>query len=228
MLTSIVREPERLMEELHALTDVAKTLTASTDLPSLPPIGAFGGRPSTEAFGGLLDAVLRQILDFLEPAEAGVIMLWDATTGLLRPECACGYDFESLREMGLLPGESITGKVYERGAACVLATPTEVAASVADMRPANRVVMARALATEELPHSALAAHRNQVLLHEQLLTAVCGPEYRDGVEYLSAYIRYLHQKLELDPAHPQLIVASPGAGYMLVCPDSPPDNSLNP
>jgi two-component system KDP operon response regulator KdpE len=66
----------------------------------------------------------------------------------------------------------------------------------------------------------LAQHRNQVLLHEQLLSAVWGVEYRDDVDYLRAYIRYLRQKLEPDPARPKMIVTSQGVGYMLVCPDS--------
>jgi len=66
----------------------------------------------------------------------------------------------------------------------------------------------------------LAAHRNQVLLHEQLLTAVWGAEYRDDLDYLRAYIRYLRKKLEADPANPRLIVTSPGVGYMLVCPEN--------
>ena len=69
----------------------------------------------------------------------------------------------------------------------------------------------------------LAQHRNQVLLHEQLLTAVWGAEYRDDIDYLRAYIRYLRQKLESDPAHPTLIVTSQGVGYMLVCPAGPTD-----
>jgi len=67
----------------------------------------------------------------------------------------------------------------------------------------------------------LATHRNQVLLHEQLLSAVWGTEYRDDLDYLRAYIRYLRQKIEADPAHPTLIVTSAGAGYMLACPDAP-------
>jgi two-component system KDP operon response regulator KdpE len=66
----------------------------------------------------------------------------------------------------------------------------------------------------------LAHHRNQVMLHEQLLSAVWGSEYRDDVDYLRAYIRYLRQKLEPDPARPKMIVTSQGVGYMLVCPDS--------
>lgn len=65
----------------------------------------------------------------------------------------------------------------------------------------------------------LAAHPNQVLLHEQLLTTVWGAEYRDDLDYLRAYVRYLRQKLEPDSAHPQLIVTSLGVGYMLACPE---------
>ncbi|MDH3675861.1 MAG: response regulator transcription factor [Anaerolineae bacterium] len=65
----------------------------------------------------------------------------------------------------------------------------------------------------------LATHRNQVSLHEQLLTTVWGPEYRDDLDYLRAYIRYLRRKLEPDPANPKLIVTCPGVGYMLECPE---------
>jgi two-component system KDP operon response regulator KdpE len=66
----------------------------------------------------------------------------------------------------------------------------------------------------------LAEHANQVMLHEQLLTAVWGAEYRNDLDYLRAYVRYLRQKIEPDPAKPALIVTSPGVGYMLVCPEN--------
>ena len=65
----------------------------------------------------------------------------------------------------------------------------------------------------------LATHRNQVLLHDQLLTAVWGSEYRDDLDYLRAYIRYLRRKLEIDPSNPKYIVTYQGVGYMLECPD---------
>jgi two-component system KDP operon response regulator KdpE len=61
-----------------------------------------------------------------------------------------------------------------------------------------------------------ARHSNQVLLHEQLLSAVWGPEFRDDVDYLRSYIHILRKKLERDPSNPRLIVSSPGVGYMLV------------
>ena len=68
----------------------------------------------------------------------------------------------------------------------------------------------------------LASHPNQVMLHEQLITAVWGQEYRDDLDYLRAYVRYLRKKLEADPANPKLIVTSPGVGYMLACPENQP------
>ena len=64
----------------------------------------------------------------------------------------------------------------------------------------------------------LAIHPGQVMLHEQLLSAIWGEQYRDDLEYLRAYVRYLRQKLEADPAHPLLIVTVPGVGYMLAGP----------
>lgn len=66
----------------------------------------------------------------------------------------------------------------------------------------------------------LAVHHDQVMLHAQLLTAVWGAEYRDDLDYLRAYIRYLRQKLEADRSNPKLIVTVPGVGYMLACSDN--------
>jgi DNA-binding response OmpR family regulator len=61
----------------------------------------------------------------------------------------------------------------------------------------------------------LATHPNKVLLHEELLSAVWGSEYRDDLDYLRSYIRYLRQKIETDPSNPKIILRCPGVGYML-------------
>lgn len=62
----------------------------------------------------------------------------------------------------------------------------------------------------------LAKHAGQVLTHPQLLRAVWGPAQQDHVDYLRVAIRALRQKLESDPADPQLILNEPGVGYRLV------------
>jgi two-component system KDP operon response regulator KdpE len=64
----------------------------------------------------------------------------------------------------------------------------------------------------------LALNVNCVMLHQDLLTEVWGPEYRNDVDYLRAYVRYLRRKLEQDPSNPRYILTSPGVGYMLACP----------
>lgn len=61
----------------------------------------------------------------------------------------------------------------------------------------------------------LAIHNNQVMLHEQLLTAVWGSEYRSDFDYLRSYIHLLRRKIEPDPSNPRMIVRVPGVGYML-------------
>jgi two-component system KDP operon response regulator KdpE len=65
----------------------------------------------------------------------------------------------------------------------------------------------------------LALNANRVMLHQDLLTEVWGLEYRDDIDYLRAYIRYLRRKLEADPSNPQYILTSQGVGYMLACPE---------
>jgi two-component system KDP operon response regulator KdpE len=66
----------------------------------------------------------------------------------------------------------------------------------------------------------LAVHPNQVLFHEQLLSAVWGSEYRNDVDYLRSYIHILRKKLEMDPSNPKIILSSPGVGYMLAIPEA--------
>jgi two-component system, OmpR family, KDP operon response regulator KdpE len=61
----------------------------------------------------------------------------------------------------------------------------------------------------------LAAHPGKVVLHHELLTRVWGPEYRDQVDYLWTYVRFLRAKIESDPAHPHFIVSEHSVGYML-------------
>jgi two-component system KDP operon response regulator KdpE len=65
----------------------------------------------------------------------------------------------------------------------------------------------------------LALNANCVVLREDLLTKVWGPQYRDDVDYLRAYVHHLRRKIEEDPSEPRYIVTTPGVGYMLSCPE---------
>lgn len=62
----------------------------------------------------------------------------------------------------------------------------------------------------------LGKQAGRVLTHAQLLRAVWGPAQKDQIEYLRVAVRALRQKLERDPASPELILNEPAVGYRLV------------
>ncbi len=55
-----------------------------------------------------------------------------------------------------------------------------------------------------------------VMSRETLLSKVWGFEYRDEIQYLRLYIRYLREKIEVDPADPQYILTERGIGYQFI------------
>jgi two-component system KDP operon response regulator KdpE len=71
----------------------------------------------------------------------------------------------------------------------------------------------------------LAAHPDRVLPHTKLLTEVWGPAHAAQLDYLRIVIRNLRQKLEEDPARPQLILNEPGVGYRLVVGNAPREDA---
>jgi two-component system, OmpR family, KDP operon response regulator KdpE len=70
-------------------------------------------------------------------------------------------------------------------------------------------------ATEYNLLAELARNAGKVMMHEELLARVWGPEYRDETEYLRTYVRYLRKKVEEDPSRPHHILSRPGIGYYL-------------
>jgi len=63
--------------------------------------------------------------------------------------------------------------------------------------------------------AALAEQPGHMVTVETLLVKVWGSEYADDVENVKRYIHYLRQKLETEPAKPQLIMTERGFGYYL-------------
>jgi K+-sensing histidine kinase KdpD len=61
----------------------------------------------------------------------------------------------------------------------------------------------------------LAKHPGRVLSHAHLLRAAWGPAQEAQTEYLRVAVRGLRQKLERNPAHPELILNEPAVGYRL-------------
>jgi K+-sensing histidine kinase KdpD len=111
---------DRLASQLFALTEVSKALSLPLELPEL------------------MDLALEKISRVLPPAEVGLVMLFDSSSGLFRPIAGFGFDMERMKQIALRQGESVTGKVFESGRAGLLNTPELVRLAMADMRQANR------------------------------------------------------------------------------------------
>ena len=62
---------------------------------------------------------------------------------------------------------------------------------------------------------ALASRAGQVVPADELLSRVWGGEFAGEPQVLYVHVRWLRQKLEEDPAHPQRIITRRGAGYLL-------------
>jgi two-component system, OmpR family, KDP operon response regulator KdpE len=59
-------------------------------------------------------------------------------------------------------------------------------------------------------------HAGKVLTHRQILREVWGPNYTEQTHYLRVYLAHLREKLEANPAQPELLITEPGVGYRLV------------
>jgi signal transduction histidine kinase len=125
-------ELQRRMGELHALIEVAKTLTIPLDIPEL------------------LQAVMSKLFNVIDPADFGLVMLWDHAAGLFRSVATFGVERELFSELGLRAGESITGRVYDAERALLFPTQEAVAQAMEDLRPANGMIIDKALGEEVL------------------------------------------------------------------------------
>jgi two-component system KDP operon response regulator KdpE len=65
----------------------------------------------------------------------------------------------------------------------------------------------------------MARRAGRVVTYRQLLLEVWGAGYTEDTQYLRVYMRQLRQKLERNPASPQLLLTTPGVGYRLKAPD---------
>jgi DNA-binding response OmpR family regulator len=68
--------------------------------------------------------------------------------------------------------------------------------------------------------SELAQNAGKLLLYDELLTRVWGPEYRDDVHLLRTWISRLRYKIERDANNPVLIRTMPKTGYIIDLPST--------
>ena len=59
-------------------------------------------------------------------------------------------------------------------------------------------------------------HAGKVLTHRQILKEVWGPTYVEQTHYLRVYMTHLREKIEANPAEPELFITESGVGYRLL------------
>jgi two-component system KDP operon response regulator KdpE len=59
-------------------------------------------------------------------------------------------------------------------------------------------------------------YAGKVLTHRQILREVWGPNYTEQTHYLRVYMTHLREKLEANPAKPEMFITETGVGYRLL------------
>ncbi len=134
---AVEREKRQRAREIRTLLEVSKALASVVEVEELLP------------------AIEGTLVETLEAAEAGAILLFNEGTGMLTIESSFGYDIDALRQMSLQVGESISGKVFKSGEPRVWATPEEAVSAMANMAPHNRVCFQEASGGFDHPKSAI-------------------------------------------------------------------------
>jgi K+-sensing histidine kinase KdpD len=134
---AIEREKRLRAQEVSTLFEVSKALASVVELRELLP------------------AISDTLIETLEPSDAGALLLFDKTTGMLTIESGYGYDMSALYRISLAVGESMSGRVFQSGIPAVWATPEECASAMANMTAHNRAHFEQALGGLEHPRSAI-------------------------------------------------------------------------
>lgn len=86
----------------------------------------------------MLQRLLSCLVETFEPAETGVLLLYDPSEERLAVKATNGYDLAKLQQIRIAPGEARCGRAFQTGQPELYSTPETIAAAIANMTPANR------------------------------------------------------------------------------------------
>jgi signal transduction histidine kinase len=121
-------------QRLSTIFEMAKILATQQDLETM------------------LSEFLSCLIEALEAAEAGALLLHDPSDGRLVVRAAQGYDLTSLRQIRLAPGEATCGKTFQTGQIELYRTPEAISAAKANLSSANRELLGAATIGLRPPH----------------------------------------------------------------------------
>ncbi|MBM3135714.1 MAG: GAF domain-containing protein [Chloroflexi bacterium] len=103
----------------------------------------------------ILQKLLSCLIETLEAADAGLLLVYEPANEWLAVKAAHGYDLAALRQLRLAPGESMSGKAFQSGQAELYPMPAAIAAAIADFTPANGEIFRAATIGRRQPLSAI-------------------------------------------------------------------------
>jgi len=109
-------------QKLSAIFEVAKILATEQDLDTM------------------LQKFLSCLIETLEAAEAGILLLYGPSDERLAVRAAQGYDLTRIRQARLAPGEATCGKAFETGQAQLYSNPKVIVAAQRNLTPENRAI----------------------------------------------------------------------------------------
>jgi signal transduction histidine kinase len=126
-------------EEQRLLTifEIAKILATEHDLDTMLP------------------KFLSCLIETLDAAQTGVLLLHDPSDGRLAVRAAQGYDFTALSQLRIAPGEAMSGWAFQSGQVELYPTPEAITAARANLTPANRELFRAATVGLRQPLSAV-------------------------------------------------------------------------
>ena len=133
--------------------DLAEVQTVDRD-QRLSPIFEIARILATEQdLEAMLPKFLSGLIETLGAVDTGILLLHDPSDGQLTVKGAQGYDFATLSQIRLAPGEAMSGRAFQTGQAGLYPTPEAIAAVRANLTPANRNLFATATAGLRPPQS---------------------------------------------------------------------------
>jgi signal transduction histidine kinase len=132
---------------------LADAQTADRD-QGLAPIFEIAKILATEQdLEAMLPKFLSSLIETVEAADTGILLLHDPADGQLTVKGAQGYDFGTLSQIRLAPGEAMSGRALQTGQAELYPTPEVIAAVRSNLTPENRDLFAAATARLSPPQS---------------------------------------------------------------------------
>ncbi|MBN1581025.1 MAG: GAF domain-containing protein [Anaerolineae bacterium] len=122
---------------LSAIFEIAKILATQDDLESI------------------LSRFLSCLIDTLEAAETGILLLYNQADDQLTVRDAQGYDLDILKQIRLVPGEAMSGRALQSGQIERYTTLDEIVEARANLAPTNRDLFKLATIGLQEPSSAV-------------------------------------------------------------------------